>query len=330
MQAIVFDRIGSPQDVLELRELRVPVVGPGQALVKMVSASINPGDFLFIQNLYPEPKKPSFPEQIAGNHGAGIVAEVGAGVTIDPGTFVAFSYFNTWAEYAVVPSEWLITLPADYEVEKAAQFCNVLSAWDMVRDSGVDRGQWLVLTGGNSSVATMALQFAKERGVDVISIVRNAKQDLDLRALGATEVIELAEAPDGVEARIMDITAGKGVNAVIDCIGGTLIRQLINTVALGGQVTIYGGMSADGFELHNFDVLLKYFTIKPYGYRYFFDPPGNGDAVELQRIAEVSGRSDFRVPLGGVHALADFKHAIDETIERPQGGKRFFRMADLG
>ncbi|MER9056221.1 hypothetical protein [Mesorhizobium sp. M0213] len=67
MKVIVFDAIGSPRDVLYMDDLPMPRIGDGEVLVRMVSASINPGDFLFIQDLYPEPKKPHFPRQIAGN-----------------------------------------------------------------------------------------------------------------------------------------------------------------------------------------------------------------------------------------------------------------------
>ncbi|MER9264802.1 alcohol dehydrogenase catalytic domain-containing protein [Mesorhizobium sp. M0410] len=89
MKAIVFDAIGSPRDVLYMDDLPIPRIGDGEVLVRMVSASINPGDFLFIQDLYPEPKKPHFPRQVAGNHGAGIVEAVGADVLLEPGTLVA-------------------------------------------------------------------------------------------------------------------------------------------------------------------------------------------------------------------------------------------------
>jgi NADPH:quinone reductase len=110
MKAIVFDQIGAPLDVLHLADVPIPEIGDNEVLVQMIAASINPGDFLFIQNLYPDPKKPHFPQQIAGNHGAGIIAKVGKEVSLKPGTFVAFSYYNTWAEYAVLPAEWLIPL----------------------------------------------------------------------------------------------------------------------------------------------------------------------------------------------------------------------------
>jgi hypothetical protein len=65
MKAIVFNAIGSPLEVLQLSDVPVPEIGDDEVLVRMVVASVNPGDFLFIQNLYPEPKKPVFPQQIA-------------------------------------------------------------------------------------------------------------------------------------------------------------------------------------------------------------------------------------------------------------------------
>src|SRR5206468_2650274 len=138
--------IGAPADVLYLREMPMPGIKENEALIKMVSASINPGDFLFIQNLYPEPKKPVFPAQIGGNHGCGVIKKTGRNVKIKPGTFVAFSYYNTWAEYVVVPEEWLIALPSAYPPDKAGQFVNLITAWDLLHASKVKKGQWLALT----------------------------------------------------------------------------------------------------------------------------------------------------------------------------------------
>jgi NADPH:quinone reductase-like Zn-dependent oxidoreductase len=83
MKAVVFDEIGSPLDFLKLARVPIREIGDNEVLVKMVSASINPGDFLFIQNLYPEPKKPHFPEQIAGNAGAGVITKVGNKVSLN-------------------------------------------------------------------------------------------------------------------------------------------------------------------------------------------------------------------------------------------------------
>jgi len=165
MKAIVFDKIGSPSDVLRLADVPIPEVAEGEVLVKMIAASINPGDFLFIQNLYPDPKKPHFPGQIAGNHGAGIITKIGKNVSLKPGTLVAFSYYNTWAGYAAVPAEWLIPLPSDYPVEKAAQFVNLVTSWDFLDASQGSAGSMACADGRqlNYSDHGFAVRCAQKR-----------------------------------------------------------------------------------------------------------------------------------------------------------------------
>lgn len=326
MKAIVFDEIGSPLEVLQFRDVPIPPIREDEVLVKMLYASINPGDFLFIENLYPEPKKPHFPQQIAGGHGLGIISRVGTEVAHKPGTYVAFSYDGAWAEYTAVPGDWLIPLPANYPIEKGAQFMNLITAWDLLNESGVQPGQWLALTGGNSTVSTMILQMAKLRNVNVVSIVRRVQKDLDLKAMGASEVFELSTSRKTIGEMISEITQSAGLNGIIDCVGGPLLGDLIRLVAPGGQVVIYGGFSSEKFEIHNFDVLMRGVTIKPYAYRYFFTPPKNEHEATLRQIAELARPSGFTVPFGGTHSLEDFKVAVRETINHPERGKRFFKM----
>lgn len=329
MKAIVFDRIGSPEEVLELRDVPVPEINDNEVLVRMISASINPGDFLFIQNLYPEPKKPQFPGQIAGNHGAGIIEKAGRQVTLQPGTFVAFSYYNTWAEYAAVPSEWLIPLPVDYPIELAGQLVNPITAWDLLDQVGLFPGQWLALTAGNSTISTMVAQFARHMGINVISLIRHAHKTIDLTSMGANAIIELSNPLEDLKERIMKITKNKGINGVIDNVGGPVTGELIRSMAFGGRVIINGGMSVNRFELHNFDILLSGIEIKSHVYRYFFNPPKEEDTIALEEIITISAQPGFQVPLGGIHGLEDFDLAVTESIKFPQKGKHIFKISHI-
>lgn len=329
MKAIAFDEIGPPSEVLKLRELPIPEIGDNEVLVKMLWASINPGDFLFIQNLYPEPKKPHFPVQVAGNTGVGTIAKTGKNVTLKPGDLVAFHYLNAWAEYTAIPAEWLIALPADLAPEKASQFQNAITAWDLLTESEVKPGQWLALTGGNSSVATMVQQFANLEGVNILAIVRRKEPALNLKAWGAREVVELSAVNGNLPERIMQITHNKGLDAIVDCVGGRLLSALVRSlVSWNGKAIIYGGYSAEPFSLHNFDVLMKGVTIKPYVYRYFFTPPKAEDRETLRKIAEVLGEPEFKVRVGATHPLDNFKTAIEEAVSRPERGKQFFLIAN--
>jgi len=96
----------------------------------------------------------------------------------------------------------------------------------------VQPGQWLALTAGNSTTATMVLQFAALRNVNVISMIRRAQNQIDLKAWGASEVIELANLAQTAGDRIMEITQGQGVNGVVDCVGGPVAGELIRSLSL--------------------------------------------------------------------------------------------------
>lgn len=322
MKAITFEKIGLPTEVLELSDVPVPEIEENEVLVRMVSASINPGDFLFIANLYPEPKRPVFPRQIAGNHGAGIIEKVGKNVSHKVGTLVAFSYSDTWAEYAAVPSDWLYHLPADYPLAKAGQFFNLITASDLCKAARVKAGDWVAITACNSTVSMMALQFAKKKGANVIAFVRNVRDDL--KELGASEVIELSKLTTGVGDRVREITGGKGINSLIDNVGGPVTGELIRSMTFGGQVIINGGMSSERFELHNFDVLLNGVDIRSHIWRHFFTPPKPSEMAELAEIAAASISEDFKVTVGGVHALEGFAAAILKSVQQPEHGKHFF------
>jgi len=326
MKAVVFDNIGSPEQVLKLADLPIPSIATNEVLVRMIISSISPGDFLFIENLYPEPKKPKFPNQIGGNNGVGIVERAGADVNIAPNTLVTFSHYNTWAEYAAVPEEWLIPLPSDFPLEKASQMANLITAWDLLAGSALKEGDWIAVTAGYSTVSQMVLQFARQRGVNSIAFVRRAHPDLDLRTLGASIVIDLSAVDDSLRDRVMALTSGKGLNAIIDNVGGPTTGELIRSCAFGAKVVINGGMSQERFELHNFDVLLSGIEISAHVYRYFFTPPEPGDKKLLADVISAAQDPDFKIPVGGNHALDDYKIAIRESIHNPGQGKRFFRM----
>lgn len=325
MDAIVFDRIGMPDDVLELRSVPVPNVGAGDVLVKLKAASVNPGDFAFVQSLYPEPKKPRLPGQIAGTGGGvGHVMEAGSGTSIKTGALVAFSYFAAWAEYAVVPEEWLIPLPSDFPIEVGAQVANAISAWDLVEQVSVRPEGWLAVTAGYSAVATMLFQFAARKNVKTLALVRRRRDDIDLKQLGATEIIDLSKVGDGLGEAVTRITGGRGPDGVIDSVGGPVTGDLIRSAAFGARIVLFGGMSPESFSIHNFDVALKDLKIDTYVYRYFFTPPGVARDADVTEILEAS--KNLRLQIGGRHTLPDYAAAIRETLQNASSGKRLFVM----
>jgi len=326
MQAIVFDKVGLPTEVLELREVDRPAPAKGELLVQLLNAPINQGDFLFIQNLYPEPKRPAFPGQVAGNYGTGIVIEKGPGANLPEGMLVAVNYYSTWAEYAAIPEEWLIPLPSEFPPEKAAQMMPLITAWDVVEASGAVAGDWIAVTAANSANALMIMQLAIRKGIRVIALVRK-QPSLNLHDFGAKSIIDLSLDGADIPARIREITAGKGISAILDAVGGPLLADLIRSASFAARVIMYGGLSDQRFELHNNDIYLNGLTIEPYIYRHFFTPPTKEENTTLRKIIDIASDPSFIAPVSGRYSLDQYKTAVKASFSSTPGsssGKGLF------
>lgn len=322
MKALMFDRVGLPIDVVELRERPEPIPGPGEALVRVLLSPIIPGDALFTQGLYPEPVRPRFPGETAGNYGVGVVEAVGSGVALPVGGLVTAMHRGLWAQAAAVPAARLVPLPRTYRHDLGAEFMNLVTAWDLLEMARVTRGQWLAVTAGHSTVAILLTQFARALGVKVLSIVRKWRPATDLKALGAQAVLALNETSDLHEA-VLQITGG-GLHGVVDCVGGPDFAALARGLRLGSRAVIYGGFSAEPFSLHNFDILLNVLEIRSYVYRYFFNPPPPEEEGRVRQILALSEHLDLRIPETGRYRLEDYGQAFAETASSAEPGRRYF------
>jgi NADPH2:quinone reductase len=331
MKALVFNHLGTPSDVIELADIPVPTVGDNELLVKMHASSIGPGDSLFTQGRYPEPKRPVFPHQVAGLHGVGVITRAGKNTSIATGTLVAFSYSSVWAEYICLPEDAVIKLPNDYPIEKAAQIVNLITAWDLLKKSEVSKDDWLVLTAAGSAVATMILQFAVQQGINVISIVREPElYQKDLERLGAKLVLTSTNEED-IEIQINKITQSTGVKGVIDCVGGRLLSKVIKSINYRAHIIIYGAYSQDRFELHSYDLLLKGASISAYNYRFLSRGPKEEEKEELTDLFNAAGQSEFEAPIAKSFPLDEHKAAFVAALSknsRDIRGKYIFRQKD--
>ncbi len=195
MQAIVQDRFGPP-DVLQLREVEQPQAGPGQVLVRVRAASVNPADWYAMAGI-PWVARPQMGlgKPKTGRPGldlAGEVAALGAGVTrFQPGDEVFGAGTGTLAEYAVASEEALVGKPASLSFEQAAAVPVAgLTALQGLRDKGrLQPGQQVLINGASGGVGTFAVQVAKALGAEVTAVCSTRNVDL-VRSLGADRVVD--------------------------------------------------------------------------------------------------------------------------------------------
>lgn len=250
MKAIIIREFGGPEK-FELAEMPKPTPGPGQVLVKVKAASVNPVDYKI--RLYPSNWARVPVPAILGYDAAGTVESVGPGVThLKPGDDVfycarIFGRQGTYAEYHVEDAEIVALKPANLSFEEAASLpLAAMTAYDhIVTFFQTKPGDTVLVHAGAGGVGAFAVQLAKAAGARVLATGRQENEAL-IRSLGADEVIDYRSVK--FEDEVNRLTGGRGVDAAFDTVGGDTVVRSIACVRPYGKlstvVSIDGNLAA--------------------------------------------------------------------------------------
>jgi NADPH:quinone reductase-like Zn-dependent oxidoreductase len=214
-------------------ELPAPQAGPGQVRVRVRAAGVQPFDTAVRAGWLP-PYLPAvaYP-RIPGNEFAGVVDQVGEGVTgVSTGDEVlGFSRLFAYAEYVVVPETDVAPKPAAVPWEVAGGLTSGVQTAELALDTlGVKEGETLLVHGAAGSVGTAAVQIARMRGITVIGTAREVNHD-HLRDLGAIPVTY----GEGLAHRVRALAPG-GVDAALDGAGGHALEASLELVPDRGRI----------------------------------------------------------------------------------------------
>ena len=244
MRAVVLDGHGGPE-VLTVRDVPDPEPGSGEVLVDVVGTACNRADLLQRMGLYPGPP---MDVEIPGLEFAGRVAALGDGVSrwSVGDAVMAITGGGGYAERAVVHEDQAVRVPSGMALGVAGGLAEVfITAWDaLVMQGGLVSGGTALVHAGASGVGTAAIQLCRMMGVDVIVTASAGKLDR-CTALGAGLAVDYTS-EDWVAA-VSGHTAGRGVDVVLDVVGGDYLDRNVDCLATGGtivQVGVMGGGSA--------------------------------------------------------------------------------------
>ncbi|MEV5408906.1 NADP-dependent oxidoreductase [Thermopolyspora sp. NPDC052614] len=231
-KAYVFDRHGGPE-VEALADVERPVPGPGQVLVAVRAAGVNPVDWKRRVGYAPVGAPPIELPAVFGSEVSGVVEEVGEGVTwFNPGDAV-FGNPTTggYAEYTLLPAELTAHKPAEVSFADAATLpVAAATAWDGIRQLELPPGATLLITGVGGGVGVAAAQIALHEGLKVIGTASVGKKDF-VEGLGVTYV----EPGTGVADRVRAAAPG-GVDAVYDLVGGAALEEVAEVLEDPGKL----------------------------------------------------------------------------------------------
>ncbi len=239
MQAIQVSQVGGPE-VLTPTDLPVPSPKPNEAVVQIKASGVN-----FIDVYFREGRYPTQLPFINGQEAAGVVTEIGNEVTnVQPGDRVAYtSALGSYADFAAVPANRLVKIPAelDFEQAAAAMLQGMTAHYLLYSSYPLKQGETALIHAAAGGVGLLLVQMAKKIGARVIGTAGTQEKAQLARDAGADECIVYSEAD--FETETQRLTDGKGVHVVYDGVGKATFDKDLNVLRPRGYLVLFGGSS---------------------------------------------------------------------------------------
>jgi NADPH:quinone reductase-like Zn-dependent oxidoreductase len=258
-------------DALRVVERPVPRPGRGQVQLRMRAVALNYRDLMIVNGRWraPEPRVPV-------SDGVGEVVAVGEGVTrIATGDRVAGSFYPRWvegeptpekvraapggtaadgllAECVVVDADGVVPVPEHLSDEEAATLpCAAVTAWHAVMVRGRVGPGDTVLVQGTGGVSLFATQFARIAGASVVATSSSDEKLACVGTMGAAHLVNYRSTPDW-DGRVLELTDGRGVDHVVDVVGGENLNRSLNAVRVGGTISLVGLLAGTSAPVETF------------------------------------------------------------------------------
>jgi len=296
MKAVRFSKYGAP-DVLKIEEVDDPIPGPGEALVKVSAAAINPSDVKNVAGMF----SASMP-RIPGRDYAGTVVSSGYWQGREVwGSGAGFGVLRDGAQcqYLVVPKHWLSAKPENLSMAQAATVgIPYVTAWSALITVGkIQAGETLVVNGSGGAVGSAAIQIAHWRGARAIGIGisdRPSEADFYINARH-----------QDIQTYVAEATNGKGADIALDTVGGPAFESTLKSLGRSGR---HIAIASSGNRRVEFDLIDFYHQeLRLYGLDTM---KLNGS--EIASILDVL-REGFR--LGALHPQDHFLWSMEDVVD---------------
>ena len=259
MKFIAVGSAGTPES-MQLAEGASPTPAEGEILIEVDYAGVNRPDVIQRSGRYPPPTGAS---PILGLEVAGTVAALGSGVSSweigDP--VMALAPGGGYAEFCVVPATHALPVPDGLSMAEAAGLPETwFTVWaNLVDLARLKTGERLLVHGGSSGIGLAAIQLARHLGVQVIVTVGSPEKAAFCKAFGADDAIDYRQ--EDFLARVKEITAGEGVDVVLDMVGGAYFQKNASLLRRDGRLVLIAFLESSKAEFDFMPVMLKRLTI---------------------------------------------------------------------
>ena len=292
---------------------------PGEVVLRMLAAPINPADLNVIDGTYGE--LPPLPATI-GNEGAGEILALGPGVeNLRVGQKVLPLAFGTWTSELILPAKDVIPLPDDIDIHQASMLTvNPATAWRLLHDfASLQPGDWIAQNAANSGVGRAVIQLARHLGFRTLNVVRRPELLEELRALGG-DVVVTEEVDLRREARAL--CCGTLPKLGLNSVGGSSALNIANALAPGSPHVTIGAMARQPLKIPNGLLIFQNLAFRGFWLRRWKE---NAPAAEIQStyatLADLLHRGILHTPVQQILPLSEAPAALAAAMQDKRTGK---------
>ena len=325
MRAVLIkDYDGGPES-MTIAEVPVPRPGPGQVLVRMEAAPINPSDVMFIQGLYGF-KKPL--PAIPGFEGSGTVVAAGSGMMprVLPGRRVACAAAapdivgGTWAEYLVTSATLCVPLRKEVDMEQGANMLvNPVTAWALLEEARRCGHGAVVQTAAASALGRMVVRLGRRFSVATINVVRRPEQVDLLRKEGAEHVLDVNDA--GFDAKLRELCHGLRASIGFDAVAGEMSGRILRAQPEGSRLLVYGALSQEASQVDPRSLIFEGKRLEGFWLSSWLRRKNLLD--QFRMLGKVQGllATDLNTEIRARLPLEEAKRGLEQYVSRMSSGK---------
>lgn len=319
MKAIVCNEF-APVEQLKYQDVPDPVAKKGHVVVDVKACGVNFPDGLLVQGLYQ--MKPDFPF-IPGNEVAGVISEVGEGVShLKVGMrVIALCMLGGYAEKVACPASHIMPIPDVIPDEEAAALvtAHATAHHALKQRAQIKPGETLLVTGAAGGTGLAAVQIGKEMGAKVIAVC-STQEKLDVaKANGADILINYTQTD--LKTAIKEVTGGKGVDVVYECVGGDAFHACSRSMAWNGRLLVVGFASGTIPEFPVNLSLVKGYSVVGVFWGSFTQHQPQDFAANMHELLGWYVQGKVKVIVDQVLPLKDAKDALNKVMGREVMGK---------
>lgn len=316
MRAVHVTRLDGPEAV-EIVDLPQPTAAEGQVLIKVERAGVSFPDLLLTRGEYQiRPDLPFVP----GAEVSGTVVSAPADSGLTTGDRVAaFPGFGGFAEFVTAPTDFVFPLPdgMSFDVAAALPMNYLTCLFALLERGGLQPGETVLVHGAAGGIGTAAIQVARASGAKVIAVTSTPQKGEVARAAGADDVV-LA---DGFLAAVKDLTGGRGVDVVVDPVGGDRFTDSLRSLATLGRLLVIGFTEGAIPQVKVNRLLLNNISVVGVGWGAYWASRPHVVRSQWDQLMQLAGTGAIDPPIDQVVPLSDAGTAIGRLAARTVTGK---------